>query len=149
MFLNLWLDYLVCYTESWSFFLCKWVLERKFHHLMLDMPQSLLISAPLGEAFLFMGKKVIWSHPFETLLKNTLGKLWYITPFLSLVAFLNCCPLLKRFSQFCRLFFTDINLTGLITVFFIFIPLQWHHYWTKLKRNEKLEKNIKKEKVKW
>lgn len=64
--------------------------------------------------------------------------------FWSLVAFLNCCSFLKIFSQFCHLCFIDIYLDGFVTVFFIFIPLQWHHYWTKLKRNEKLEKNISK-----
>lgn len=149
MFLNLWLDDLVCYTKIWSFFICKWVLERRFHHLMLDMQQSLLISALLGEAFCSYGRKssdpillrLCWKAPCENF--GVSHHFW------SLVAFLNCCSFLKRFSQFCHLCFTDIYLAGFIKIFFIFMTSTMTPLLDKIKNKWKIGKKYIKGKVKW
>lgn len=53
-------------------------------------------------SFLFIGKKVIWVHPFKTVLKIPWENFGISHHFWSLVAFLNCYLFLKRFSQFCH-----------------------------------------------
>lgn len=149
MFLNLLLDYLVCLLAipslGLSFFLSLQMgIGKEVSSSNVGYAAVCIDICSSWRSFLFIGKKVIWSHPFETLLKSTLGKLWCITPFL-------------RPRSLSELLFTPETIftvlpfvlrrhlpLWLITVFFVFIPLQWHHYWTKLKRNEKLEKNIKK-----
>lgn len=154
MFLNLWLDYLVCYTKYLGF-PCKWVLERKCHlmYIMSDMQQTVFTDiCSSWKSFLFKGRKVIWSHPFENVLKSTLGKLRYIT------AFLKPCTLsellfvperfAEHFTKFCHSHFTHVYPSGYLSNCFLhFHTPTMTAAWAKLKRNEKVEKNKKKVEV--
>lgn len=95
-----------------------WKGSYRLMYIMLDMQQMVLTDiCSSWKSFFFKGRKVIWSHPLENVLKSTLGKLWYITPFLKpciLSELLLFIPerFAEHFTEFCHSHFTHVYSSG-------------------------------------
>lgn len=125
LFLNLWLDYLVCHTKYLVFLSLQMDIGNEVSPNVYKVGYAAVFTdiCSSWKSFLFKRRKVIWPHPLENVLKSGLGKLWYITPCLKprTLSELLFIPerFAEHFTEFCHSHFTHVYPSGWLSNCFL------------------------------